>query len=581
MKRTLLVSLIFIAVLGAIFSFLAFRGIISPRDQSSSAVGSQPHEPAPDFALETLAGTVLRLSDLRGRKIILNFWASWCTPCRVEMPDFERVHQEYGDRLAILGINIREDRQTIERFLSSVTVSYPILLDPHGAVVRAYRVLAQPATYWLDEQGRIVERKFGAYTRAELEERVREFARPSLTAPPTDIATTSSAEPALKRGNLFEKYFSQYDLESLQIEGDPSQVAYVADLDLSLLGLGCPSRDCIPSIDQPQFETPTEANSWLKPTDLVASVTYNGVTKAYPVKILNWHEIVNDDFNGVPLAVTYCPLCHSSLVFIRPTIAGRILEFGVSGRLYKSDLVMYDRQTGSFWSQIEGRAIIGPLAGKRLEYVPAEMMTWQKWQELYSVAWVLARPTLQTAVGGQPNRSQLQEPQASWRGRRPQIVDPSGATLSQDFLRDYDFDPYSWYKADNTNTFGTPFADERLPAKTTIWGIELNGAAKAYVPESVATWGALNDELGGRPILVLWDPQRQVVKFFARRLSDRTLTFNRRDGQIIDAETQSVWNTDGQAESGPLEGTQLRQLPGISAFWFAWLAFHLKTELYH
>ncbi len=578
MKRVLLVSLIFIAVLGAIFSFLAFRGLISPRDQSSSAVGSQPHEPAPDFALETLDGTVLRLSDLRGRKVILNFWASWCAPCRIEMPDFERVHQEYGDRLTILGINIREDRQTIERFLSNVTVSYPLLLDPHGAVVRAYRVITQPATYWIDEQGRMVERKFGAYTRTELEERVREFVRPSLTALPTD----GYAEPVLKRGNLFEKYFSPYDLESLQIEGDPGQVAYVADLDLSLLSLGCPSHDCIPSIDQPQFETPTEANSWLKPTDLVASVTYNGVTKAYPVKILNWHEIVNDDFNGVPLAVTYCPLCNSSLVFIRPTVEGRILEFGVSGRLYKSDLVMYDRQTGSFWSQIEGRAIIGPLAGKRLEYVPVEMMTWQKWQELHSVAWVLARPTLQTAVGGQPKRSQLQEPQASWHGRpsKPQIIDPSGTILSQDFLRNYDFDPYSWYKADNTNTFGTPFADERLPAKTTIWGLELNGAAKAYVPESVATWGALNDELGGQPILVLWDPQRQIVKFFARRLPERTLTFNRRDGQIIDTETQSIWSTDGLAESGPLAGAHLRQLPGISAFWFAWLAFHPQTELY-
>ncbi len=354
---------------------------------------------------------------------------------------------------------------------------------------------------------------------------------------------------------------------------------------MSLLDLGCPARDCISSIDRPEFETPTEASNWLKPNDLVVSVTQNGVTKAYPVKILNWHEIVNDDFNGEPLAITFCPLCNSALVFRRPIVDGKILEFGVSGRLYKSDLVMYDRQTASFWSQIEGRAIIGSLAGQRLEYIPTEMMTWQKWQELYGVAWVLARPTIHTAVGGQPGQpkpSQPEEPQASWRGQpgKPQIIDPSGAVLSQEFFRDYDVDPYSLYKTDDFNTFGTPFDDERLGAKTTIWGLELNGAAKAYLPEAVAAWGALNDELGGEPILVLWDGERQMVKFFARRWADRLLTFNRRDGEIIDTETQSIWSADGEAVSGALQGTKLERLSGIPAFWFAWLAFHPKTGLF-
>jgi thiol-disulfide isomerase/thioredoxin len=583
MKRALAVSLIFGGVtLGAILSFLAFRETISQRGPSSLESSLQVSELAPDFTLKTLEGTVIRLSDLRERKVILNFWASWCAPCRAEMPDFERIYQQYGDRLTILGINIQEDRQTLERFLDEVPVSYPILLDPKGTAVQAYRVIAQPATFWIDEHGRITERKFGAYTPTELEERAQAFVGPSRSVPVTAEDTT------LKRGDLGEKYFSQYDLEFLQISGDPSNVAYVADLDLSLLGLGCPARDCIPSIDQPEFETPTEAQGWLKPTDLVVSVTYNGVTKAYPVKILNWHEIVNDDFNGEPLAVTFCPLCNSALVFRRPIVDGKILEFGVSGRLYKSDLVMYDRQTASFWSQIEGRAIIGPLAGTRLEYVPTEMMLWQKWQERYSVAWVLARPTVYTAVGGQPGRSkqvqsqESEEHQASWRGQatRPQIIDPSGATLSQEFLRNYDYDPYSLYKTDDFNTFGTPFGDERLGAKTTIWGLELNGAAKAYLPEAVAQWGALNDELGGKPILVLWDSEHEMIRFFSRRLAERVLHFNYRDGQIIDTETQSLWDADGQAESGPLAGAQLQKLPGIPAFWFAWLAFHPHTELY-
>jgi thiol-disulfide isomerase/thioredoxin len=581
-KRALLLSsLIFIAV--GILSFVIFWGAITKRSPELSE-GAQ----APDFALEMLEGRTLQLSELRGRKIVLNFWASWCAPCRKEMPDLERVHRQYGDRVTVVGINIQEDRSSVERFLQEVPVSYTIALDPQGVAVRAYRVIAQPATFWIDEHGRIVERKFGAYTPTELEERAQAFVGPSRR-----VAVTAEG-PALKRGDLGEKYFSQYDLENLQIAGDPTRVTYVADLDLGLLDLGCPARDCIPSIDQPEFETPTEAQGWLKPTDLVVSVTYNGATKAYPVKILNWHEIVNDDFNGEPLAITFCPLCNSALVFRRPVVDGKTLEFGVSGRLYKSDLVMYDRQTASFWSQIEGRAIIGPLAGQRLEYVPTEMMTWQKWQERYSIAWVLARPTVYTAVGGQPSPSPLTplssegeeregvRGRAVWRGQvgKPQIIDPSGAVPSHEFLRDYDFDPYSWYKSDNVNTFGTPFADGRLAAKTTIWGVELNGTAKAYLPEAVAQWGALNDELGGEPILVLWDSEREMIRFFSRRLAERALRFNYRDGQIIDTETQSLWDADGQAQSGPLAGAQLQKLPGIPAFWFAWLAFHPHTELY-
>jgi thiol-disulfide isomerase/thioredoxin len=581
-KRALLLSsLIFITV--GILSFVIFWGAITKRSPELSE-GAQ----APDFALEMLEGRTLQLSELRGRKIVLNFWASWCAPCRKEMPDLERVHRQYGDRVTVVGINIQEDRSSVERFLQEVPVSYTIALDPQGVAVRAYRVIAQPATFWIDEHGRIVERKFGAYTPTELEERAQAFVGPSRR-----VAVTAEG-PALKRGDLGEKYFSQHDLENLQIAGDPTRVTYVADLDLGLLDLGCPARDCIPSIDQPEFETPTEAQGWLKPTDLVVLVTYNGATKAYPVKILNWHEIVNDDFNGEPLAITFCPLCNSALVFRRPVVDGKTLEFGVSGRLYKSDLVMYDRQTASFWSQIEGRAIIGPLAGQRLEYVPTEMMTWQKWQERYSIAWVLARPTVYTAVGGQPSpsppaplSSEGEEREgvrgrAVWRGQvgKPQIIDPSGAVPSHEFLRDYDFDPYSWYKSDNVNTFGTPFADERLAAKTTIWGVELNGTAKAYLPEAVAQWGALNDELGGEPILVLWDSEREMIRFFSRRLAERALRFNYRDGQIIDTETQSLWDADGQAQSGPLAGAQLQKLPGIPAFWFAWLAFHPHTELY-
>ncbi len=532
--------------------------------------------PAPEFALPTLTGQRVRLAELRGKKIILNFWASWCGPCRNEMPDLEALYQQYKGRLILLGINIAEGPETVKKFLDEVRISYPIVLDTQGHVARAYGVIAQPATFWIDELGRIIYRKFGAYTRTELAAQIAAF----LALAPESLHQHHSATP-LRHGDLGEKYFSEEELAHLGFKSDLRQVPYVSDLALERVQLGCPMHDCIPSIDGPRFETVVEADQWLQPDDLVVSVTHNGLTKAYPVKILNWHEIVNDDFHGVPLAITYCPLCNSSLVFVRPTVNNRILEFGVSGRLYKSDLVMYDRQTGSFWSQLEGRAIIGPLSGRELELVPAEMLTWRVWKTRFDLGLVLARPTIYTAVGGAPARTPDEKEARSRRPGAPQIIDPSSGTVAQEnFLRDYESDPYSLYKANTLDTFGTPFSDTRLAPKTLIWGLVIERRAKAYLPQAVASWGALNDQIAHQPILILWDADAESVKFFARRLAERTLSFNRRDGQIIDTETQSIWNSEGEAISGALQGTKLKRLSGIFAFWFAWLAFYPDTELY-
>ncbi len=220
-----------------------------------------------------------------------------------------------------------------------------------------------------------------------------------LTKPPKEQATVEQSQVQksaveIKTGNLSEefKYFSERELEDLGLQIDLSQTKYLADLDLDLLMLGCPIRDCIPSIDGPEFETVAEADSWLKDADLVLGLELNGVVKAYPVKILNWHEIVNDYLNETPIAVTYCPLCNSGLVFVRPIVKNQVLEFGVSGRLYKSDLVMYDRQTGSLWSQIEGRAIVGPLAGEaeRLQLLPIDVVPWGSWKQQHPDTLVLA-----------------------------------------------------------------------------------------------------------------------------------------------------------------------------------------------
>jgi hypothetical protein len=127
--------------------------------------------------------------------------------------------------------------------------------------------------------------------------------------------------------------------------------------------------DGIPPIDHPKFLGPAEVR-FLSPQEPVVAVEVNGIAKAYPVRILMWHEIVNDDFAGVPVLVTYCPLCNTGIAFLRPTIDGELLDFGTSGKLYRSNLVMYDRQTNSYWPQALGQAVVGPLLGEELESIP-------------------------------------------------------------------------------------------------------------------------------------------------------------------------------------------------------------------
>jgi len=139
---------------------------------------------------------------------------------------------------------------------------------------------------------------------------------------------------------------------------------------------GGPPKDGIPSIDDPQFVIASEAE-FVSDNDVIIGLEINGETKAYPLSILVWHEIVNDDVGGTPVAVTYCPLCFTNQVFER-TINGNEVEFGTSGKLYNSNLVMYDRLTESYWSQALGTAIVGELAGYELEKTPFDVITWKE-----------------------------------------------------------------------------------------------------------------------------------------------------------------------------------------------------------
>ncbi|MGD8744603.1 MAG: DUF3179 domain-containing protein [Candidatus Woesebacteria bacterium] len=222
---------------------------------------------------------------------------------------------------------------------------------------------------------------------------------------------------------------------------------------------GCSGRDCIPSIDNPVFETATEADGWLEADDRVFAIDFNGVVRAYPQRIMNWHEIVNDHAGDTPIAITFCPLCGSALAFERK-VDGVITEFGVSGKLHNSDLVMYDRYEGNLWQQITGEAIVGPAArrNEELEQIFITTVRWGQWREEHPETEVLSRDT--------------------------------------GYRRDYDQYPYGTYEENDQLLFGVEGLDNSLQIKTPVYGIEVEGLSKAYPASVFESGDEFSDKLG-------------------------------------------------------------------------------------
>ncbi|HSN73727.1 MAG TPA: DUF3179 domain-containing protein [Anaerolineae bacterium] len=155
---------------------------------------------------------------------------------------------------------------------------------------------------------------------------------------------------------------------------------------------GGPPKDGIPAIDAPNFVAVAAADEWLQPQEPVVLVQVDGNARAYPLQILTWHEIVNDTVGGLPLAVTFCPLCNTAIAFER-TLDGRVLDFGTTGRLRFSNLLMYDRQTESWWQQAGGDAIAGDLDGRQLAFYPATIVAWDEFKAAHPDGQVLSRET--------------------------------------------------------------------------------------------------------------------------------------------------------------------------------------------
>jgi Protein of unknown function (DUF3179) len=323
---------------------------------------------------------------------------------------------------------------------------------------------------------------------------------------------------------------------------------------------GGPPKDGIPSIDEPRFVLMEEADRFLAPREPVAVVEVGGEARAYPLQILTWHEIVNDEINGEPIAVTYCPLCNSTVAF-RREVEGEAVEFGTTGMLRNSDLVMYDRETESWWQQITAEAVVGELSGARLEVVPSQILSWEAFQSLH----------------------------------------PDGEVLSRDtgFDRDYGSNPYTGYDTDpDSQPFlfeGEP--DRSLPPKERVTAIRTGkGSAVVYPFSRLADEAPVNDEIDGDPVVVFFDPEvtsaldsslisagREVgaAAVFGRVAGARRLNFRPgpEPGTFRDAQTGSTWDMRGRAIAGPLAGDRLRQIPHDDQFWFAVAAFYPRAEI--
>ncbi|MGH7323506.1 MAG: DUF3179 domain-containing protein [Candidatus Rokuibacteriota bacterium] len=320
---------------------------------------------------------------------------------------------------------------------------------------------------------------------------------------------------------------------------------------------GGPPPDGIPAIDRPNFVVPADASAWLKPKEPVLALTIGGDARAYPLQILMWHEIVNDVVGGVPVTVTFCPLCNSALVFER-AVDGAILDFGTSGMLYKSDLVMYDRQSHSLWSQMEGRAIVGDRAGTQLTARPVNTIAFEDWYATYPQGKVLSRAT----------------------GHR----------------RSYGVNPYESY---DEPTLG-PFLyhgklDPRRPPKERVVGVAIGEARRAYPFPLLEKHRVAHDTVGGQAIVIFYQPgtlsaldDSEIAKsravgataVFSARHGDRPLTFEATPEGFRDGQTGSRWSFFGAAVSGRLAGQRLMPVQHVDAFWFAWAAFNPMTTLW-
>ena len=314
---------------------------------------------------------------------------------------------------------------------------------------------------------------------------------------------------------------------------------------------GGPPKDGIPAVDHPSYVSSEEAGEWLSDNEPVILVRIGNEARIYPIQILTWHEIVNDELGGVPLTVSFCPLCNTGVVFKR-SHSGRVLDFGTTGRLRNSNLIMYDRQTESWWQQATGEAIIGELAGDSLDFHPSLTLSFAE--------------ALETA--------------------------PTADVLSQNtgFSRPYGQNPYTGYDSPGKQPFLFQGSiDPEWDAMERVVVLMHNGEERIVAYSEVTDEGILQISIGGDPVVLLWTPDTASALDTTRISDGRTvgslnaflskalgndLVFSRisRD-RFTDGKTGSIWTGSGTAVEGALAGEILEPIVSVQHFWFSAQAF--------
>lgn len=343
-------------------------------------------------------------------------------------------------------------------------------------------------------------------------------------------------------------------------EGEPEDgwktdlSSYIVHPD-STIRIGPP--DGVPPIDDTKFVSPSEAEDWLGDREPVAVVSLGGITRAYPVQILMYHDIVNDWIGDRPVLVSFCILCGSSMAFDR-RLDGQVLEFSYAGRLYNSNLVMYDRQTETWWGQAVGEGLVGEYAGVRLDVIPAPVMSFAAFRETWPDGEVLSRDTGYEKPYG--------------KGR----------------LLEYETDPNPIARIFRRET------DKRLSAKERVLVIEDEDDIVAIPYEALAERPVIETEVSGRDYVVFWGPG--TASIYSERTADgrdvgaavayvpelagRRLTFEPAGpNRFRDEQTGSIWTLSGVATDGPLSGKSLEPAEAAVHFWFVWAAYRPETRV--
>jgi hypothetical protein len=301
-----------------------------------------------------------------------------------------------------------------------------------------------------------------------------------------------------------------------------------------------------------------EAGAWLQDQEPVIAFEVNGNARAYPLQILIWHEIVDDEVGGAPVMITFCPLCNTAIAFDR-RIDGQALRFGTTGNLRESDLVMWSDDPGeTWWQQITGEAIVGELVGSKLTMLPAEIVSFGDFKAAF----------------------------------------PAGQVLSRDtgHSRAYGSNPYVGYD----NIGSSPFLfsgpkDGRLAPMERVATVEVSGETVAYPFSQLRQVHVVNDSVGGTPVVVLYRAgttsaldgatiatSRDIgaATVFDRMMNGQVLNFSWQIDRFVDDQTGSTWDILGRATGGPLASNTLRPIVSSNHFWFAWAVFKPETRIW-